>query len=84
MCNTICSNIDKGCILGEENEDTKKCSESIEFGESDDFCICAEKRIINTQNWEGFLEKGETSQIVVYDAGVMQRGNLLIEVQNAK
>ena len=84
-CNTICSNIGKGCILGGSDGTTKKCSELIDkFNGNNDNCTCAETTTISTLNWEGTSESAETSPIFVYDAGVIQRGSLVIGVQNAK
>lgn len=43
-----------------------------------------EKITINTQNWEGFLKKAETKQVFVYNKEKSERGELFIEVQDAK
>ena len=43
-----------------------------------------EKIIISTKNWEGPLEKAETFDVFVYDAGAIQKAKLKIEVQDAK
>ena len=43
-----------------------------------------EKISINTKNWEGFLKKAETKHVSVYDDGIIQRGELLIEMQDVK
>ncbi|MAG29121.1 hypothetical protein CL632_03190, partial [bacterium] len=37
-CNDICG--DRGCIIGRNNGNNKKCSNSIHFDQSDDYCIC--------------------------------------------
>jgi len=42
------------------------------------------KTTLTTKNWEGFLKKGETRQIFVYDSGNIRRAELFIEMQDAK
>ena len=66
-----------------------ECSTTFRFEGFDDYCICEkdlidEKIIINTKNWEGILEKAETFDVFVYNAGAIQKAKLKIEVQDAK
>jgi len=42
------------------------------------------KITINTRNWEGFLKKAETKNVIIYDEGKIQRAELFIETQDAK
>ena len=43
-----------------------------------------EKKTINTKNWEGFVKSGETKQVFVYDNENIKKGELFIEMQDAK
>lgn len=42
------------------------------------------KRTINSKNWEGFIKKAETKQILVYNEGNLQKAEFLVELQDAK
>ena len=42
------------------------------------------KITVSTKNWGGFLEKAEAFNVFVYDSGIIQKAELLIEVQDAK
>lgn len=42
------------------------------------------KTAISTKNWEGFLKKGETRQVYIYDRGQIKTGELFIEIQDVK
>ena len=43
-----------------------------------------EKKTISTKNWEGFLKKGETKQVFVNNEGRIIKGELFVEMQDAK
>ena len=42
------------------------------------------KTTVSTRNWEGILNKGVTRKVIVYQDGALEKGELFIEVQDAK
>jgi len=43
-----------------------------------------EKKILSTRNWEGFLRQAEVLPILVASNGEIERGELFVEMQDAK
>jgi hypothetical protein len=68
------NNLDK--CYNAENTKVKAYNLRLKYG--------TEEKSLATRNWEGFLKKSETKRIYVYDEGRIIRGELIIEMQDAK